>query len=187
MELTSSHKYIKNTSTCGTLLTEHLLNAGRRPQTSERARKSPCNWVGQKKEEKLKREKGTMMGPEPLGGSCERRNVSTPWEIPSLVGRSVGMEGELWSLGEECSNWFAEGKMERNVHRQLVLVPCALQPEMLVCWCRRGLGAEAQLWTSDPERGLGLVVWRQPEGAGVWCSHNRGCTWKKPGPIREAS
>ena len=30
------HKYIKNTSTCGTTPTEHLLNAGRRPQTSQK-------------------------------------------------------------------------------------------------------------------------------------------------------
>ena len=32
-----SHKYIRNTSTCGTTPTEHLLNAGRRPQTSQKA------------------------------------------------------------------------------------------------------------------------------------------------------
>ena len=38
------HKYIKNTSMCGTTPTEHLLNAGRRPQTSQKARKSPCTW-----------------------------------------------------------------------------------------------------------------------------------------------
>ena len=31
------HRYIKNTSTCGTTPTEHLLNAGRRPQTSQKA------------------------------------------------------------------------------------------------------------------------------------------------------
>ena len=30
------HKYIKNTYTCGTTPTEHLLNAGRRPQTSQK-------------------------------------------------------------------------------------------------------------------------------------------------------
>ena len=35
------HKYIKNTSTCGTTPTEHLLNVGRRPHTSQKARKSP--------------------------------------------------------------------------------------------------------------------------------------------------
>ena len=46
------HKYIRNTSTCGTVPTEHLLNAGRRPQTSQKARNSPRTWVGQEKKEK---------------------------------------------------------------------------------------------------------------------------------------
>ena len=46
------HKYIKNTSTCGTIPTEHLLNTGRRPQTSQKTRNSPRTWVGQKKKEK---------------------------------------------------------------------------------------------------------------------------------------
>ena len=46
------HKYNRNTSTRGTAPTEHLLNAGRRPQTSQKARNSPRTWVGQKKKEK---------------------------------------------------------------------------------------------------------------------------------------
>ena len=46
------HKYIRNTSTCGTTPTEHLLNAGRRPHTSQKARNSPRTWGGQKKKEK---------------------------------------------------------------------------------------------------------------------------------------
>ena len=46
------HKYIKNTTTRGTTPTEHLLNAGRRTQTSQKARNSPRTWVGQKKKEK---------------------------------------------------------------------------------------------------------------------------------------
>ena len=46
------HKYIRNISTCGTTPTEHQLNAGRRPQTSQKARNSPCTWVGQKQKEK---------------------------------------------------------------------------------------------------------------------------------------
>ena len=46
------HKYIRNTSTCGTTPTEPLLNAGRRPQTSQKARKPPCTWVGKKKKRK---------------------------------------------------------------------------------------------------------------------------------------
>ena len=46
------HKYIRSTSICGTTTTEHLLNAGRRPQTSRKARNSPCTGVRQKKQEK---------------------------------------------------------------------------------------------------------------------------------------
>ena len=70
------HKYIRNTSTCGTAPIEHLLNAGRRPQTSQKARNSPRTWVGQKKKEK-NRDKRIGMGPAPLGGSCEGGKVST--------------------------------------------------------------------------------------------------------------
>ena len=45
------HRYIRNTSTRGTAPTEHPLNAGRRRQTSQKARNSPRTWVGQKKKE----------------------------------------------------------------------------------------------------------------------------------------
>ena len=45
------HRYIRNTSTHGTAPIEHPLNAGRRPQTSQKARNSPRTWVGQKKKE----------------------------------------------------------------------------------------------------------------------------------------
>ena len=41
-EYLPTHKYMKTTSTCGTTPTEHLLNAGRRPQTSQKARNSLC-------------------------------------------------------------------------------------------------------------------------------------------------
>ena len=72
----SLHKHIKNISTWGTTPTEHLLNAGRRPQTSQKARNSPCTWVGQKKKEK-NRDKRIGTGPAPQGGSCEGGKVST--------------------------------------------------------------------------------------------------------------
>ena len=47
----ASHRYSRNTSTCGTAPTEHPQNAGRRRQTSQKARNSPHTWVGQKKKE----------------------------------------------------------------------------------------------------------------------------------------
>ena len=46
-----SHRYSRNTPTRGTAPTEHPLNAGRRPQTSQNARNSPRTWGGQKKKE----------------------------------------------------------------------------------------------------------------------------------------
>ena len=49
------HKYIRNISTCGSTPAEHLLNAGRRPQTSQKARNSTRTWVGQKKNEKTEK------------------------------------------------------------------------------------------------------------------------------------
>ena len=87
MELTFSHKNIKNTSTSGTIHTEHLLNAGRRPQTSKKVRKPPHNWVGQKKK--------SRMGMEhlPQGGNIKR--VLELREVPSPVGRSTWMEGNI--------------------------------------------------------------------------------------------
>ena len=81
MELTFSHKYIKNTSTCGMILTEHLLNAGRRPRTFKMVRKSR-NCIRQKKKEKEK-EKGIRTGPEPLGGNGKRGKLSVRREVRS--------------------------------------------------------------------------------------------------------
>ena len=52
------------------------------------------------------------MGHVPQGGRFEGRKVYAPGEAPSLVGRSDWMEGELQSLGRECSNRFVEGKQK---------------------------------------------------------------------------
>ena len=50
------HKYIRNTSTCGTTPTEHLVNVGRRSQTSQKARNSPT-YLGRAKEKRKNRDK----------------------------------------------------------------------------------------------------------------------------------
>ena len=122
----------------------------------------------------------------PLGGSCERGQVSAHWEIPSLAGRSAGTKGEFWSLGGECSNWFAEGKAERDLHRRSVL-PGTPQPEMIVCWGRRGLGAEAQVSEDGPwGEDCGWLHGDSLQGLG--CGGPRPREYgKKPGPAREAS
>ena len=50
--------------------TEHPLNAGRRRQTSQKARNSPRTWVGQKKKEK-NRDKRIWTGPAPVEGAVK--------------------------------------------------------------------------------------------------------------------
>ena len=56
MEFSSPHKYVKNTYTDGTLLTEHLLNTSRRPRTPKRARKISTQ-LGRMKERKKEKRK----------------------------------------------------------------------------------------------------------------------------------
>ena len=98
------HKYIKNTSICGTTPTEHLLNAGRRIKTSQKVRKSSRTWVGPKKKKK-NRDKRIGMEPAPLGGRCEGGKVSTHWEAPSLAETGWGRSEER-RVGKECrSRW----------------------------------------------------------------------------------
>ena len=46
------HKYIRNTSTCGTTPTEHLLNAGRKPQTFQRQENPHVPGQGKRKMKK---------------------------------------------------------------------------------------------------------------------------------------
>ena len=63
---------------------EHLLNTGRRPQTFKRARKSPCNWVGQKEKRERNRDgnltprKGAVKEERflPLGMALSSREIS---------------------------------------------------------------------------------------------------------------
>ena len=86
------HKYIRNTSTCGTTPTEHLLNAGRRPQTSQKARNSPRTWVGQKKKEttETKNRDGTCTSGRELWRRKGFHTLGSPF-----AGRDCG-----WRRGE---------------------------------------------------------------------------------------
>lgn len=86
-ELTSSHKYIKNASTSGTILTEYSLYTGRRSHTTKTTRKITTQ---------LSRSKGWEeqfgMGVTPLYRSCGRRKIISPWKLPSLSRRASGTD-----------------------------------------------------------------------------------------------
>lgn len=68
VELTSPH--IKNTSTCGTLLTEHQLETAEDLLYYQSCKKDP-HMTGQDK----KKKKGIRMGPVSLGRTCEGGRV----------------------------------------------------------------------------------------------------------------
>ena len=145
MEPTFSHKYIYMWNS------SHRTSTERWQKTSDFQKgKKLLMYLGSAKEKKKREREKIEMQPAPLGGSCERRKVSTHWEVPSL-GRSAGTEGELQSLGEERSNWFAEGKVERDLHRRSV-PPSTPWPETLICWGRRGWVQRLGLRRSNLER-----------------------------------
>ena len=136
-------KYIKNTSTCGVILTEHLLNTGRSFQTSKRERQFPGKWVGQKGKRKKREIK--ELG-QTLGGSCERGNLSMhgktlhwwgdPWEqrgsfgtLEQIVATCLGRESQR----KTCT----EGQCFHLAHPSL---RCSS------AWVGRGLVLRLRLW-----------------------------------------
>ena len=109
------HRYIRNTFTRGTAPIEHPLNAGRRPQTSQKARNSPRTWVGQKKKEKT--ETKNRDGICTSGRELWRRKGFLTLGRPLRAETVGGGGGKLQSHGGERSNRGAEGKVERFLHR----------------------------------------------------------------------
>ena len=89
-------------------------------------------YLGKAKETRNNRDKRIGMGPAPVGGSCEERNVSTHYEAPSRAETAGGRGGKLRSHGGEHSHRGAEGKGERFPHRGSVPTSTH-QPERLVC------------------------------------------------------
>lgn len=128
MTLIFSHKNIKNTSTSGTIHTEHLLNTEGRPQTSKRAIKPPYNQVQQEEKEK-KKEFGQSL---PVREGTVKADSSSTHGSLLIMRRSAWMNGELWSLGEE-KQLSAEGKMGSNLHRRSAPVPWTPQLDRLIC------------------------------------------------------
>ena len=153
MKLTLSHKYNKNTSTHGTILTEYILNAGRKPQTAERARKSPCNWVGKKKTEKKKKERKKKVkkesGPDlcPWEGAVKEESFLHPGKPFQQWGDQPGQKGIFRASKDNTSSRFA-----------------AAQPGTPIFWFWQGLcaGTRALEIRTREKTGVGCVEtdWR---------------------------
>lgn len=52
--------------------------------------------------------------PASQGGSCEKGEVTTHQEGPSLAERPAGTKRELWNYGGDYNNWFPRQTGERS-------------------------------------------------------------------------
>ena len=98
MRLTYSYKYIENTSICGTICTENLLKADKRPQNSDRARKTTK--LGRtKKGRKNKDRKGEMKWVRTClpRRELERGKTPTHWGVPPV--RPARTDEDFWNIG----------------------------------------------------------------------------------------
>lgn len=91
------------------------------------------------------------MKPVPLGGGCERGQVTTHWEGPLLAERPAGTERELQSFKVNAVNRQQKAK-QRKIYKECW---CAnqyapAQYSTLICWGRQGLGTEAQALEGRP-------------------------------------
>ena len=176
------HKYIRYTATCGTTPTEHLLNTGRRPQTSQKARNSPCTWVGQMKKKKKQRQKnrdGTCTSGRELWSRKSFHTLGSPF-----TGGDMECMGESFRATEESTATGVQGAKQRDSHTEN---PC--RPALTSL---RGFSAHPPGWvgtgswgsgfgSQTPRRGLELAAWRQPDRVSApqlaWRDSR-----KKPGP-----
>ena len=159
------HKYIRNTSTCWTTPTEHLLYAGRRPQTSQKARISPCTWVGQKKKEKTEtKELGQDLHQWEGAVKGERfPHIRKPLHRQRL---QVEEGGSFGAMAESTATGVRRAK-RRDSRTEDRCRPALTSPRGLSAHPLGWVGARS--WDSGfrgriSGRGLGLAVWTQPEG-----------------------
>ena len=160
-----SHKYIRNTSTCGTTPTEHLLKAGRRPQTSQKARKSPLTWLGQKKKRKKQRQKNrdrTCTSGRELWGRKSFHTLGSPF-----VGGDCGWRrGVSFGATEESAATRVRRTKRRDSCTEDRCRPALTSPRGLSAHPpgRAGAGSWGSGFGRIAGRGLGLAAWTQTEG-----------------------
>ena len=103
MKLTSFQIH-QNTSTCARILIEYLRNTGRRPQTSERARKSPWNWRKEKARKKKERERKELeWNLWPWEGAVKEESFLPAGKSAYWQGDQSGQRGRFRALDEKTT------------------------------------------------------------------------------------
>ena len=129
--------------------TEHLLNAGRDVKSPKRARNPPHNLVEQKKKEKRVRTGAVL-----LRVSCEIGKEPTPWNHLTDCEIKATEKSIAAGLGRAK---LKESQKDNQYHT-------APRHHSLRC-SGRDLVMKLRLHGTVTGRGLGLAMWRLPEGA----------------------
>ena len=131
-----SHKYIRNTSTCGTTPTEHLLNAGKRPQNSQKARNS-LTYLGRAKEKRKQGQKNRD-GTCTSGGGAVKEERFPHTRKPLRRRRLRVVEGGSFGVAEESAAIGVQRAKRRDSRTE--------------DWCRPGLTSLRGLSAHPPGR-----------------------------------
>ena len=160
------HKYIRNTSTDRTILTDHLLNSSGRLWIAERVRKIPLQPLGWRKEEKRNQNKKPAILVKSWRGGG----------IPTIRGKKKkskkAYSGDVcWHskrlLGDQRrTQWTAYARQDkaRNVHVVCVTVLCCPSLSLVSSAVEGVWVLEGGVWSMDLGRGQLLAAERQPEG-----------------------
>lgn len=132
------HKYIKNTSTRGMILTERIPTQCWQKNLRLLKEQENLHVTGFKKKRKRKRksERNQEGSCTPWKGAGKEERFLYPGKPPHR-GRLAGTERELQSLRGECSSQFVAARAEGEIHRWSVLLSCTPQPEMCNHGCRQ--------------------------------------------------
>ena len=154
----SPHKYIRNTSTCGTIPTEHLLNAGRRPQNFPKGKKLPM-YLGRAKEKKKKQSQKKRDGTWTTGKELWRRKRFHTLGSP-FTGGGGGWQGGSFRATEESTATGVQRAKRRDSPTEDQCQPALTSPRVLSAHPPAGTGwgweLRLGLRRSDPRERTGV-------------------------------
>ena len=117
----------------------------------------------------------------PLGGSCERGKVPSPWESHSPAGRSV--ETNRGSEDRVAAGFQQRGQRENSTDT-LGQCPALPSPRHVYAGAHAGLGAESWVSANRPRERTGVVSTETAQGISVvWLQLPGVCAEQRQGPL----
>ena len=175
MKLTSPHKYIKNTSANGTIITEHLLTLVEYLGHLKGLEKYPGNQVGWKKN---KRKEKTEWYLHPWGEGVEgEERVPHLEKPPCWLGDQLRQEESFRGSEDTAATCLWQTGQNKTSAEGLCYYPACPSLRCVSAIEDGGWTLQHGIWRGDPVRGLlsgAETDWRD----GSKELHKQGCLWK---------